>query len=244
MNDQPIVDSGKSATPARSWNRTAVLAAMFCIPFFCPPMTLIGAGTGALALRNLKKNPDTKGAWLAWTALSFGVVTTVLASWMLWISGLRTMVVGPSLALAPLFANDTQGMKKEWSGPATALTQEQLAAFTDQVRDTVNRIAALPARFPVVALPLRLCVHLFGLQSKFFATIILGPAALVAVAGDAFGRSAAALAAPGERLAGPVDAAAVPILVASPAGFTAEAGSTHILTASVGHRSGVTYIHL
>ena len=134
MNDQPIVDSDKSATPARSWNRTAVLAAMFCIPFFCPPMTLIGAGTGALALRNLKKNPDTKGAWLAWTALSFGVVTTVLASWMLWISGLRTMVVGPSLALAPLFANDTQGMKKEWSGPATALTQEQLAAFTDQVR--------------------------------------------------------------------------------------------------------------
>ena len=61
----------------------------------------------------------------------------------------------------------------------------------------------------------------------------MGPAALVAEAGDAFGRSAAALAAPGERLAGPADAAAVPIQMASPAGFTAEAGSTHILTASV-----------
>ena len=87
-------------------------------------------------------------------------------------------------------------------------------------------------------------VHLFGLKAKLFATIILSPAALVAEAGDAFGRSAAALAAPGERLTSSVDAAAVTILVASPAGFTAEAGSTHILTASVGHRSGVTYIHL
>ena len=87
-------------------------------------------------------------------------------------------------------------------------------------------------------------VHLFGLKAKFFATIMLGPAALVAEAGDAFCCSAAALTAPGERLAGPVDAAAVPILVASPAGFTAEAGSTHILTARVGHRSGVTYIYL
>lgn len=139
MNDQPIVDSDQSAAPARSWNRTAVLAAMFCIPFFCPPMTLIGAGTGALALRNLKKNPDTKGAWLAWTALLFGVVATVLASWMLWISGLRTMVVGPSLALTPLFANDTQGMKREWDGPAAALTQEQLAQFTTLVSDRYGK---------------------------------------------------------------------------------------------------------
>ena len=87
-------------------------------------------------------------------------------------------------------------------------------------------------------------VHLFGLESKLFAAIILGPAALVAEAGDAFRRSAAALAAPGERLTVTVDTATVPILVASPAGFTAEAGSTYVQTASVGHRSGVAYIYL
>ena len=139
MNDQPIVDSDEPTAPARSWNRSAVLAAMFCIPFFCPPMTLIGAGAGAFALRSLKKNPDTKGAWLAWTAISFGVVCTILASWMFWISGLRTIVLGPSLALAPLFANDTQGMKREWDGPATALSQEQLAQFTTFVSDRYGK---------------------------------------------------------------------------------------------------------
>ena len=119
--------------PARSWNRTAVLAAMFCIPFFCPPMTLVGVGTGVLALRSLRKNKDTKGAWLAWSAISVGVVATILSTWLFWVSGLRTIVLGPTVALAPLFASDPQGMKQEWAGPAAELSQEQLAAFALQV---------------------------------------------------------------------------------------------------------------
>jgi len=119
--------------PARSWNRTAVLAAMFCIPFFCPPMTLVGVGTGVLALRSLRKNKDTKGAWLAWSAISVGVVATILSTWLFWVSGLRTIVLGPTVALAPLFASDPQGMKQEWAGPAAELSQEQLAAFAFEV---------------------------------------------------------------------------------------------------------------
>ena len=133
LNTNTLTEVDESIQLPRSWNRTAVLAAMFCIPFFCPPMTLIGVGTGALALRSLRKNPDTKGAWLAWTSISFGVVATIVGAWLFWVSGLRTIVLGPTVALAPLFANDPQVMKKEWAGPATALTQEQLAAFTAQV---------------------------------------------------------------------------------------------------------------
>ena len=133
LNTNTLTEVDESIQLPRSWNRTAVLAAMFCIPFFCPPMTLIGVGTGALALRSLRKNPDTKGAWLAWTSISFGVVATIVGAWLFWVSGLRTIVLGPTVALAPLFANQTQGMNNEWAGPATALTQEQLAAFTAQV---------------------------------------------------------------------------------------------------------------
>ncbi len=134
LDSDTLVHMDNFTQPARSWNRTAVLAAMFCIPFFCPPMTLIGVGTGALALRSLRNHPDTKGGWLAWSAISFGVVATILATWLFWISGLRTIVLGPTVALAPLFACDTQGMKQEWAGPASALTQEQLATFTSQVQ--------------------------------------------------------------------------------------------------------------
>jgi plasmid stabilization system protein ParE len=44
------------------------------------------------------------------------------------------------------------------------------ATFTDQVRDTVNRIAALPARFPVVAPPLRRALlHQFPYAVYFVA---------------------------------------------------------------------------
>ena len=74
------------------------------------------------------------------------------------------------------------------------------------------------------------------LNSKLLTAVILGPPALVAEACMTFRCTAAALAAPGERLAVAVDAAAVPILVASPTGFTTKAGSPHILTASVRHR--------
>ena len=132
-NTPTPTSSDEFTMPARSWNRTAVLAAMFCIPFFCPPMTLVGVGTGAMALRSLRKNKDTKGAWLAWSAISVGVVATILSTWLFWTSGLRTIVLGPTVALAPLFASDPQGMKQEWAGPAVELSQEQIAAFTLQV---------------------------------------------------------------------------------------------------------------
>ena len=96
-------------------------------------MTLVGVGTGVLALRSLRKNKDTKGAWLAWSAISVGVVATILSTWLFWVSGLRTIVLGPTVALAPLFASDPQGMKQEWAGPAAELSQEQLAAFAFEV---------------------------------------------------------------------------------------------------------------
>ena len=96
-------------------------------------MTLVGVGTGVLALRSLRKNKDTKGAWLAWSAISVGVVATILSTWLFWVSGLRTIVLGPTVALAPLFTSDTQGMKQEWAGPAAELSQEQLAAFAFEV---------------------------------------------------------------------------------------------------------------
>ena len=74
------------------------------------------------------------------------------------------------------------------------------------------------------------------LNSKLLTGIVLGPPALVAEARVAFRCPATSLATPGERLAVAVDTTAVPILVASPAGFTTKAGSPHILTASVRHR--------
>jgi hypothetical protein len=141
-NTPTPTSSDEFSMPARSWNRTAVLAAMFCIPFFCPPMTLVGVGTGAMALRSLRKNKDTKGAWLAWSAISVGVVATILSTWLFWISGLRTIVLGPTVALAPLFTSDPQGMKQEWAGPATELTQEQLAAFTLQVTSRYGKFVS------------------------------------------------------------------------------------------------------
>ena len=74
------------------------------------------------------------------------------------------------------------------------------------------------------------------LNSKLLTAVILGPPALVAEARVTFRCPATSLATPGERLAVAVDTTAVPILVASPAGFTTKAGSSHILTASVWHR--------
>jgi hypothetical protein len=125
--DETLAASDRDAP--RSWNRTAVLSAMFCIPFFCPPMTLIAAITGALALRSLRHNPDTKGAWLARSAIAFGVAATVLSAWLLWSSGLGTIVRGPSAALAPLFAADAEGVHREWIGPASRISAEELNAF-------------------------------------------------------------------------------------------------------------------
>ena len=74
------------------------------------------------------------------------------------------------------------------------------------------------------------------LNPELLTAVILGPPALIAEACMAFCCAAAALAAPGERLAVAVDATAVPVLVPSPAGFAADPSPPHILTASVWHR--------
>ncbi|MCE9619459.1 MAG: hypothetical protein K8R92_06085 [Planctomycetes bacterium] len=126
--------AGNAVNVVKSWNRVAVLSAMFCIPFCCPPMTLLGAGTGMLALRSIRLNPETKGAWLAKTAIVFGLATTLLSVWLYWTSGLRTIVLGPNPALAALFAADTEGMRREWAGPASSLSKEQLDEFAEQVK--------------------------------------------------------------------------------------------------------------
>ncbi len=142
MNTDALTEVQESIQLPRTWNRTAVLSAMFCIPFCCPPMTLLGVGAGVFALRSLRNNPDTKGAWLAWTSISFGVVATILATWLYWASGLRTILLGPTVALAPLFACDPQGMQQEWAGPATTLTRDQLTEFTAQVESRYGKFVS------------------------------------------------------------------------------------------------------
>jgi hypothetical protein len=67
-----------------------------------------------------------------------------------------------------------------------------------------------------------------GLYSQLLASVVLRPAALVAEARPAVRRAAASSAAPGERFAVAVNAAAVPVFVPSPARFSAHTGAPHI----------------
>jgi hypothetical protein len=148
--------------------RTSVLAAMFAVPVCCPPMGLLACIAGAVALRQIRRDATLHGRGLAWAAISVGALSAVVMSWALWTNGLATLWAGPNPPMQALLQASTKTMPKHWSGPAAAMSEEDLAAFAEQLtarygtfshaQASERRRTPLeqPGRNPVVSVPITL----------------------------------------------------------------------------------------
>lgn len=148
--------------------RTSVLAAMFAVPICCPPMTLLAAITGLMALRQIQRDPALHGRGLAWAAVAVGLLSTATFSGLLWNNGLDTLWRGPNPPLAALLRADAAEMPRHWTGPAASATTDTLKAFAaplearhgafQAARNSTLRLASLQqdGRDPVIAVPITL----------------------------------------------------------------------------------------
>lgn len=109
-------------------SRAAVLAAMFALPLCCPPMSALACITGAVALWQIRGNPNLHGRWLAWCAIGVGAACTVTMSWLLWVNGLSVIVRGPLPPMQALMRGTPEAVRAEWSGPAGSLDAAALQA--------------------------------------------------------------------------------------------------------------------
>ena len=121
--------------PPRQMSRVAVLAAMFAVPVCCPPMSLLACITGAVALRQIRRDPRVHGTWLAVTAIVVGAASAVVMSALLWNNGLALLWRGPGAPMRALMSADTTDMPSHWAGPAASLPEAELRAFAAALTD-------------------------------------------------------------------------------------------------------------
>lgn len=161
----PLPDPAEAASATRMC-RTSVLAAMFALPLCCPPMSLLAAATGVLALRQIRRDASLHGRGLAWAAVLVGSLSASIFSWLLWTNGLDTLWRGPNPPIGALMRADAPAMARHWSGPGAALPAEALRAFAEpleaahgrflEARNSATRLASLQqdGRDPVVTVPI------------------------------------------------------------------------------------------
>lgn len=159
--DEPI-------EPTTQLCRTSVLAAMFAVPFCCPPMSLLACVTGAVALRQIRRDSSLHGRGLAWAAIWVGAISAAIFSWLLWTHGLETLWQGADRPVAALMRADTEAMPRHWTGPAADATPESMHAFADPLvlrhgaflhaSNSTSRLTPLQqaGRNPVVTVPITL----------------------------------------------------------------------------------------
>lgn len=154
--------------PVTSMCRTSVLAAMFAVPACCPPMSLLAAITGLMALRQIRRDPLLHGRGLAWAAVAVGLTSAVVFSGLLWNAGLATLWRGPNPPVTALMRGDTAVMAELWTGPGRDLSASEILDFAAplerrhgafrEARNSATRLAPLrqDGRDPVVTLPITL----------------------------------------------------------------------------------------
>lgn len=129
MNLPTDASPADATPPATHLSRTAVLAAMFAVPVCCPPMSLLACIAGAVALRQIRRDPRVHGAWLAVAAIVVGAASAVVMSALLWNNGLALLWRGPEAPLRALMRADAADMPSHWTGPAAALDASELQSF-------------------------------------------------------------------------------------------------------------------
>jgi len=139
MDTEPATDA------PREMNRTAVLAAMFAVPLCCPPMSLLACITGAVSLRQIRRNPNLRGRWLAWSSIVVGAVCATVMCTLLWTHGLGLLARGPTPPLRALMDASPEAMREHWTGPARELAEPDLRACAEQLRSRYGELLSASA---------------------------------------------------------------------------------------------------
>ncbi len=130
FNAQPVTATKTSGL--------AVTSLIFSLILCCPLTTILGPLLGLGAMVRIGRNPALKGRGLALTAIILGIGFTVFQGFCVrfaWDHFYRVMFTGPGNALVAGFAGDVSGFQADFTGPAANATDEEVAAFVDELRN-------------------------------------------------------------------------------------------------------------
>lgn len=130
IEEQPIM------TADRKTSGLAIGSLICSLIFCCPVTTVLGVLLGLGALVSIGSNPAKKGKGLAITGILIGVIATigtVMSGKYVWDNYIKPIMDGPREVLTAGFAGDPDGVRASMHGPAATATDEEIAAFFDEL---------------------------------------------------------------------------------------------------------------
>ncbi len=129
---------GDQSAMATKTSGLAVTSLIFSLILCCPLTTILGPLLGLGAIVRIGRNPALKGRGLAVAAIILGIGFTVFQGFcarFAWEHFYRVMFTGPGTALVAGFAGDANGFRADFTGAAANATDEEVAAFVDELQD-------------------------------------------------------------------------------------------------------------
>ncbi len=130
---------------AKKTSGLAITSLIFSLIVCCPVATIIGPLLGIGALVRIGGNPALKGKGLAFAAIIMGIAFSAaqgLGGYSMYKNIIEPMYVGPRDALASGFAGDIAGFKGHFYGAGATASDEQAAAFIEQLRQRYGKFVA------------------------------------------------------------------------------------------------------
>jgi hypothetical protein len=139
----PVAENAPSAGPheqadAPRISGWAIAALGTSLALFCPLLTIIGPLLAIRALVEIRAHPTRGGRTLAIAAIWIGVAGTIawIALIIWWNANVRDALLrGPEDALFAGYAGDLTEFRSAFTGTGTLLSDEQVRAFLDTLRD-------------------------------------------------------------------------------------------------------------
>lgn len=150
MNDgrtRPLEDPddptpAPAPAPAQRWSPLALVSLVLSV---IPVGSLLAPPLGLVALLQLRRRPDLRGAGIAWAGIAVGVVSSSLmvgGAWILW-KEFDQLSGRPSLALRAAWDGDAPLFREQMSAPGREASAERLAAWTAPLRARLGEFRGL-----------------------------------------------------------------------------------------------------
>ena len=129
--DAAPVDAGPAAP--RRWSTLALVSLVLSV---LPAGSVIAPLAGIVALLQLRRRPDLRGAGIAWAGIAVGVVASSLmvgGAWSLW-REFMLLSERPSIALRAAWTEDASTFREQMAGAGREASAEALRAWIAPVR--------------------------------------------------------------------------------------------------------------
>jgi hypothetical protein len=138
--DPPTEDT--IPVPRQRWSTLALVSLVLSV---LPVGSVVAPVAGLVALLQLRRRPDLRGAGIAWAGIAVGIVASSLmvgGAWSLW-REFMLLSERPSVALRAAWSGDATLFRQQMAGPGREASTETLRAWAAPVRARLGELRGL-----------------------------------------------------------------------------------------------------